>query len=272
MPRPRPGLRRKPTPHQPGKRRLSNMRHPCSAQRLLNAQPPPNVQRPRSVPSHSNARSPQNVRQHRSVQHLPNMRRRLNTPPPLRERRRRKSRSQEKSRTANSTLRGEANGKLQASPGSIRPGRSVFRALPASNLAQHRASRFAIINVWTNHCLHLHGSRAKRADHYPLSRPHSRDSATQGEKDTSQRNSIPLNEAGQIGFDIPIGEQQMPLVTLVLTLIVVGVVMWLINRFIPMQGQIKGILNGVVVIAVVLWLLKVFGLFGYLTQFRVGNQ
>jgi hypothetical protein len=64
----------------------------------------------------------------------------------------------------------------------------------------------------------------------------------------------------------------MPLVTLVLTLIVVGVVMWLINRFIPMQGQIKGILNGVVVIAVVLWLLKVFGLFGYLTQFRVGNQ
>jgi hypothetical protein len=64
----------------------------------------------------------------------------------------------------------------------------------------------------------------------------------------------------------------MPLVTVVLTLIVVGVVMWLINRFIPMQGQIKGILNGVVVIAVVLWLLKVFGLFGYLTQFRVGHQ
>ena len=63
----------------------------------------------------------------------------------------------------------------------------------------------------------------------------------------------------------------MPLVTLVLTLIVVGVVMWLINRFIPMQGQIKGILNGVVVIAVVLWLLKVFGLFGYLTQFQVGH-
>jgi hypothetical protein len=63
----------------------------------------------------------------------------------------------------------------------------------------------------------------------------------------------------------------MPLVTLVLTLIVVGVVMWLINRFIPMQGQIKGILNGVVVIAVVLWLLKVFGLFGYLTQFHVGQ-
>ena len=64
----------------------------------------------------------------------------------------------------------------------------------------------------------------------------------------------------------------MPLVTLVLALIVIGVLLWLVNRFIPMQGQIKGILNGVVVIAVVLWLLKVFGLFDYLTQFRVGHQ
>jgi hypothetical protein len=38
-----------------------------------------------------------------------------------------------------------------------------------------------------------------------------------------------------------------------------------------MQSQIKGILNAVVVIAVVLWLLKIFGLYGYLTQFRVGH-
>jgi len=63
----------------------------------------------------------------------------------------------------------------------------------------------------------------------------------------------------------------MPLVTLVLTLIVIGVLLWLVNRFIPMQGQIKGILNGVVVIAVVIWLLKVFGLIDYLTQFHVGH-
>jgi hypothetical protein len=63
----------------------------------------------------------------------------------------------------------------------------------------------------------------------------------------------------------------MSLVTVVLTLAVVGVLLWLVNRFIPMQSQIKGILNGVVVIAVVLWLLKVFGLFQYLTQFRVGR-
>jgi len=63
----------------------------------------------------------------------------------------------------------------------------------------------------------------------------------------------------------------MPLVTVVLTLCVVGVLLWLVNRFIPMQRTIKGILNAVVVIAVVLWLLKIFGLFDYLTQFRVGH-
>jgi hypothetical protein len=63
----------------------------------------------------------------------------------------------------------------------------------------------------------------------------------------------------------------MPLVTVVLALAAVGVVLWLINRFIPMQGTIKGILNAVVVIAVVIWLLKVFGMMGYLTQFRVGH-
>ena len=45
----------------------------------------------------------------------------------------------------------------------------------------------------------------------------------------------------------------------------------LATRFIPMQSQIKGILNAVVVVAVVLWLLRVFGLFSYITQFRVGH-
>jgi hypothetical protein len=63
----------------------------------------------------------------------------------------------------------------------------------------------------------------------------------------------------------------MPLVTVVVTLAIVGLLLWLVNRFIPMQGQIKGILNGVVVIVIILWLLKVFGLFGYLSQFRVGH-
>jgi cytochrome c oxidase assembly factor CtaG len=65
--------------------------------------------------------------------------------------------------------------------------------------------------------------------------------------------------------------RDMPLVTVVITLCVVGVLLWLINRFIPMQGQIKGILNGVVVIVVVLWIMKIFGLFDYLYQFKVGH-
>jgi predicted membrane protein len=52
----------------------------------------------------------------------------------------------------------------------------------------------------------------------------------------------------------------MPLINVVLTLIVVGVLLWAINRFIPMQGVIKSILNLVVVIAVILWLLYGFGI------------
>jgi hypothetical protein len=68
----------------------------------------------------------------------------------------------------------------------------------------------------------------------------------------------------QLGVD-------QPLLTVVITLVVVGLLLFLVNRFIPMQGQIKGILNGVVVIVLVLWLMKVFGLFAYVTQFRVGH-
>ena len=62
----------------------------------------------------------------------------------------------------------------------------------------------------------------------------------------------------------------MPLLQLVMVLIVVGVLLWLINRFIPMQGTIKSILNAVVVIVVVLWLLNVFGLFNSLSHIHVG--
>jgi len=63
----------------------------------------------------------------------------------------------------------------------------------------------------------------------------------------------------------------MPLVTVVIALGVVGLLLWLVNRYIPMQGQIKSILNGIVVISVVLWLLKAFGLFDYIYQFRIGK-
>lgn len=51
----------------------------------------------------------------------------------------------------------------------------------------------------------------------------------------------------------------MPLLTVVITLIVVGVLLWLVNAYIPMDGKIKSILNAVVVIAVVFWLLYAFG-------------
>ena len=53
----------------------------------------------------------------------------------------------------------------------------------------------------------------------------------------------------------------MSLLSLVITLIVVGVLLWLVNAYIPMDATIKRILNVVVVIAVVLWLLKAFGVF-----------
>jgi hypothetical protein len=62
----------------------------------------------------------------------------------------------------------------------------------------------------------------------------------------------------------------MPLLQILLTMIVVGVLLWLVNRFIPMAGSIKSILNAVVVIGVVLWLLNVFGLFHSLSRIRVG--
>jgi hypothetical protein len=63
----------------------------------------------------------------------------------------------------------------------------------------------------------------------------------------------------------------MSLIQLVEVLVVVGVLLWLVNRFIPMQGTIKSILNGVVVIALVLWMLSAFGLFHSLSRIRIGS-
>lgn len=62
----------------------------------------------------------------------------------------------------------------------------------------------------------------------------------------------------------------MPLLQLVTVLIVVGVLLWLVNNYIPMARSIKSILNAVVVIAVVLWLLSVFGLLSSLSNIQVG--
>ena len=63
----------------------------------------------------------------------------------------------------------------------------------------------------------------------------------------------------------------MPLLQVLLVLVVVGVLLWLVNSFIPMQGTIKSILNAIVIIAVVAWLLNVFGLLHNLSRIRVGN-
>ncbi|HYL15499.1 MAG TPA: Thivi_2564 family membrane protein [Terriglobales bacterium] len=63
----------------------------------------------------------------------------------------------------------------------------------------------------------------------------------------------------------------VPLIQLLEVLSVVGVLLWLVNRFIAMQASIKSILNGVVVVTVVLWLLNVFGLFHFFSGIHVGK-
>ena len=63
----------------------------------------------------------------------------------------------------------------------------------------------------------------------------------------------------------------MPLIQLVIILVVVGVILWVINSYIPMQATIKKILNAVVVIAVILWLLNLFGIIGSLQGIHVGR-
>ncbi len=61
----------------------------------------------------------------------------------------------------------------------------------------------------------------------------------------------------------------MSLLTIVVTLVIVGVLLWLINTYIPMQGTIKKILNAVVVIAIVIWLLYAFGIVGQHGEVRL---
>ena len=63
----------------------------------------------------------------------------------------------------------------------------------------------------------------------------------------------------------------MPLIQVVIVLVVVGVILWMINSYIPMQATINKILNVVVIIAVILWLLSVFGVIGSLQGIRIGR-
>ncbi|EKD31606.1 MAG: hypothetical protein ACD_77C00293G0004 [uncultured bacterium] len=61
----------------------------------------------------------------------------------------------------------------------------------------------------------------------------------------------------------------MPLLTVLLVLIIAGVVLWLVNTYIPMDGKIKKILNIVVVIIVIIWLLRIFGLLDFLKDINL---
>ena len=55
----------------------------------------------------------------------------------------------------------------------------------------------------------------------------------------------------------------MPLINVIITLVVIGVLLWLVNTYMPMDKKIKQILNIVAVICVVVWLLSVFGVLGH---------
>jgi hypothetical protein len=61
----------------------------------------------------------------------------------------------------------------------------------------------------------------------------------------------------------------MDLINVIIVLMVVGVFLWLINTYLPMQGTIKSILNAVVVIVVVVWLLRIFGLLDVINAIHV---
>ncbi|MGB8682537.1 MAG: Thivi_2564 family membrane protein [Candidatus Binatus sp.] len=61
----------------------------------------------------------------------------------------------------------------------------------------------------------------------------------------------------------------MPLVNIVLILVVIGLVMWLINTYIPMAGAIKSLLNIVVFVVVLIWVLQTFGLIGAIPGFKI---
>lgn len=63
----------------------------------------------------------------------------------------------------------------------------------------------------------------------------------------------------------------MPLINLMVVIIVIGVLLYLVNRFIPMEATVKSILNAVVIIALVIWLLALFLPIGSLSTIRIGN-
>lgn len=63
----------------------------------------------------------------------------------------------------------------------------------------------------------------------------------------------------------------MPLINFIVILVVVGLLLWLVNNYIPMDRKIRRIVNIVVVILVVLWVLQVFGILGSVGNMRIGR-
>jgi hypothetical protein len=61
----------------------------------------------------------------------------------------------------------------------------------------------------------------------------------------------------------------MSLLTVIVAVAIVGILLWAINNFIPMDGKVKSILNAIVIIALVVWLLNVFGILNFLSGVRV---
>ena len=61
----------------------------------------------------------------------------------------------------------------------------------------------------------------------------------------------------------------MSVLTVLLVLVCIGVLLWLVNKYVPMDAKIKQILNIVAIIAVILWLLKAFGVFAYLSSAHI---
>jgi len=61
----------------------------------------------------------------------------------------------------------------------------------------------------------------------------------------------------------------MPILTILIVLIVAGIILYIVNNYIPMDGKIKSILNVVVVLVVIGWLLKIFGVFTYLKDINI---
>jgi cation transporter-like permease len=63
----------------------------------------------------------------------------------------------------------------------------------------------------------------------------------------------------------------MPLINLIIVLVVIGVILWLVNNYIPIDGKIKMVLNVVVLLVVLLWILSVFGILGSIDTIKVGR-